>query len=171
MQGLNLSSVRTATPSDVREIVSIEREILEEDRRLMLEDYYRFRVENATQERYSSELKKKESLFIVAVESNQVVGVSRGAELLGGVFNIEFVGVRKSFRKKGIGEKLLMGIEEEAKKRDIHKITVQVYPDPVYTPFFEWCGYHKEASLRNHLFHQDIDIFSKHRNMFGKRHQ
>jgi len=156
-----MSCVRIVALGDVEGIVSIEREILEEDKRLMSKDYQHFRVANITPERYLSELKKQENIFIVAVESDQVVGVARGVELLGGVFNIEFMGVRKDFRKKGIGQKLIKGIEDEVKKRNIHKITFQVYPDPIYTPFLEWCGYKKETTLRNHIFHQDLDIFAK----------
>jgi GNAT superfamily N-acetyltransferase len=143
-------------------MASIEKEIFEEDKRFISEGYYRFRVETARVEKYRSELKKKENIFIVAIESDKLVGVARGVELLGGVFRMEFIGVRKEFRMKGVGPRLLNEVENEAKKRNIHKITFHTYPDPVYSAFFEQCGYSKEATLKRHVFQQDIDLFSKY---------
>jgi GNAT superfamily N-acetyltransferase len=74
---------------------------------------------------------------------------------------MKFIGVRKEFRMKGVGPKLVKKVEAEAKKRNIYKITFQTYPDPVYASFFRQSGYNKEATLKQHVFQQDIDLFSK----------
>jgi len=36
-----------------------------------------------------------------------------------------------------------------------------MYPDPVYASFFKLSGYSKETTIKNHDFHQDLDVFIK----------
>lgn len=153
--------VRSATLSEFQQLIFLEKEIMKEDKKQMSKEYYQFRISNLNPKQYLSKMKKKANLFLVAIKDNNIVGVARGSERPDSGFSLEFIGLKKQFRKKGIAPKLSEKVEKNVKNRNISKIVVQMYPDPVYASFFKSSGFSKEATLKNHVLHQDLDIFIK----------
>ena len=154
-------SIRIATLKELQQLILCEKEIMDEDKNQMSKEYYHYRVLKLNSTEYSSEMKKKDNLFLVAIKDNTIVGVVRGSERADGAFSLKFIGLKKQFRKKGIAPQLLEEFEKNVKKRNITTIVVEMYLDPVYASFFKLSGFSKEATLKNHILNQDLDIFIK----------
>ena len=84
---------------------------------------------------------QRTSIFYVAEENNQIVGLIRGIpERIVNLF------VDKNQHKKGIGKKLVLKFENEAKKY-VDKINIR---SSLYaSSFYEKMGYKKTTGIRN----------------------
>jgi len=109
-------SLRIATEKEFKQLILIEKEILDEDIKQMSKEYYQHRVSLLDPKLFFSEMKKKENLFLVALKDNNIVAVARGFETKDDQFSLEFIGLKKQFRKQGIAPKLLYEVERNVKK-------------------------------------------------------
>ena len=79
-----------------------------------------------------------------------------------GVCHVGFLGVKKEYRGKGVGESLLNRFIEEAKKRKAHKIWLFTSPNllPAIRLYIKK-GFVPEGFLRRHNHGLDLIIYSK----------
>ena len=82
------------------------------------------------------------SLFFVAEENRQIVGMIRAIEN-----RIVNLFVHENFHRQGIGKRLIHGYERECMKRGYQTIVLrsQIYA----VPFYQACGYKKTTGIRN----------------------
>lgn len=64
----------------------------------------------------------------IAVESDEVIGFIVGDYTYGGVAFISWLGVKKKYRKKGVGLSLFTVYEDFAKSKKAHMIELYTYP-------------------------------------------
>ena len=65
---------------------------------------------------------KEKQIFYVACENNEVIGYIMGERTAGDIGLMWMLTVKKEFRGRGIGKKLLLRAEEECKKRNLKAI-------------------------------------------------
>ena len=109
------------------------------------------------------ELDKNSQHFIAVVEDS-IVATARLREDPKGVAKIERLVVKKEYRKKGIGEKLILTMVQHSKKQGNKKVWIQAQVQA--KPFFEKLGFKtvsKEYDLWNlGILHVDMEyIFPK----------
>ncbi|MGG4167244.1 GNAT family N-acetyltransferase [Rossellomorea vietnamensis] len=81
---------------------------------------------------------ENDSTHFVLYDENKAVGAGR-FRILGGIGKVERICVLKSLRGKGAGRKLMLAIEEYAKRQPLSqlKLNAQTYA----IPFYEGLGY------------------------------
>ena len=73
--------------------------------------------------------------LIVAVENKKILGFLCYTSYCGKML-LTWMGVKRDFQRKGVGEKLLKWLEKEAKKLKLHTIEVETLPDEdIYEPY------------------------------------
>ena len=105
-------AVREMTPQDADEVAAVEKEC--------------FSVP-WSRESFWNEAKNENTLYLVAVAENKIVGYM-GAWLLQGEAQITNIAVHPGFRRQGIGERLLTVFVAEIKARDVTAMTLEVRP-------------------------------------------
>lgn len=106
-------------------------------------------------------IESKDGIYLVAEENNQIVGVAFGREYAG-VCTLNFLGVKKALRHKGVGSSLLGRLVEEAKKRNAHKVWLFTSPNllPAISLYIK-NGFLPEGFLRKHTRGLDMIVYSK----------
>ncbi|MCR8849088.1 GNAT family N-acetyltransferase [Rossellomorea sp. SC111] len=112
------------TEDQIKEVFHIRKTIFVEEQQVPLEEEI---------DEYESE-----STHFVLYDENQAVGAGR-FRILDGVGKVERICVLKSIRGKGAGRKLMLAIEEYAKRQPLSqlKLNAQTYA----IPFYEGLGY------------------------------
>ncbi|MEM3789024.1 MAG: GNAT family N-acetyltransferase [Candidatus Bathyarchaeia archaeon] len=114
-----------------------------------------------TVERLKQQVEDANSIFLVAEEDGEIIGLAQG-RVYTGVAQLGFLGVRKEFRGRGVGESLLHRFIEEARKRKTQK--VWLYTSPTLLPAIKLYiknGFIPEGYLRKHFHGSDLIIYSK----------
>lgn len=135
------------------EIKKIESEDLQVAANL-LRIYWKERGGNYSQDftlKYLTEGHKTEIVkdqFFVIKENNKVMGTVALIIFEAGVAEIRDLVVKKEYRRKGLGKKLIDYLIEFAKHNNVRKIyCLTVQP---YRSFYEKCGFELEGFLKNH---------------------
>jgi len=85
-----------------------------------------------------------EALHIVAKEGDRVIGTARVQFLVDNHAKIERMAILKSFRRKGIGTKIMTFLNEELKNRQVKQVAL--HAQCVVAGFYESCGFKKYGS-------------------------
>lgn len=112
-------------------------------------------------ERFKQRLESKDGIFLLAEENNEIVGVASGREYAG-VCHLNFIGVKKEYRRKGVGSSLLNRFIEVAKERKAHKVLLHTSPNllPAIKLYIN-SGFLPEGFLRKHTHGLNLIIYSK----------
>lgn len=131
-----------------------------------LRDYYpkralRHDLVFHSRESYARILEDSHSFCFVAELGKDLVGVVVG-RVDGGVASIRWIGVHPSWRKRGIGRRLLTRAVEHCKKLGCHKVTLYTLPTiiPAMNLYLK-SGFVPEAYLRKHWWGVDYVVMSK----------
>ncbi|MEM3727740.1 MAG: GNAT family N-acetyltransferase [Candidatus Bathyarchaeia archaeon] len=112
-------------------------------------------------ERLRQQMEDKSMIFLVAYENGEVVGIAQG-RVHTGVALLGFLGVRKEYRGRKVGESLLERFIEEARIRGAQK--VWLYTSTRLLPAIRLYikkGFVPEGFLRKHFHGLDLIIYSK----------
>jgi len=112
-------------------------------------------------ERLRQRMESKDSIFLVAEEDKEIIGLAQGREYAG-VCHLGFLGVKKEYRGRGVGESLLNRFIEEARKRKAHKVWLFTSPNllPAIRLYIKK-GFVPEGFLRRHSHCLNLIIYSK----------
>ena len=85
-----------------------------------------------------------EALHMVVKERNRVIGTARVLFLPSGLAKIERMAIRKPFRRRGIGKRVMFFLEEELIRRQIEQVFLHAqYP---VVAFYRLCGFEETGS-------------------------
>jgi len=118
-------------------------------------------LKRETGERLKQQVEDVNVIFLVAEEDGEILGLAQGRTYTG-TSQLGFLGVRKEFRGRGVGEILLHKFIEEARKRKTQK--VWLYTSPKVLPAIKLYiknGFIPEGYLRKHFYGSDLIIYSK----------
>ncbi len=79
---------------------------------------------------------------------------------VGGISYINWLGVRKELRRKGIGRKLIEAWEKEALKEGVHKLSIST-TDKKNKNFYQKLNFRLEGERRKHRWGLDYLLFGK----------
>ena len=160
-----MTEIRFATVNDIEKQLKCFVEIWESLREWLPNSFVDPELESIRKpeslERFKQRLESKDGIFLLAEETNEIVGVASGREYAG-VCNLNFIGVKKEHRRKGVGSSLLDRFIEVAKERKAHK--VWLYTSPSLLPAIKLYiknGFIPEGFLRKHTRGLDLIIYSK----------
>jgi len=102
----------------------------------------------------------KSKKYCIGVQyNNEIIGASKGKIFDAALYISEFI-IKKRFRKKGAGSKLIENIETYAKKNNCTKIWVDTYgyqaPD-----FYQQNGFVEKGRIENYRGHHPRIFFEK----------
>jgi len=112
-------------------------------------------------ERLKQQIHDVNTIFLVADEDGEIIGLVQG-RTYADVSHLGFLGVRKAYRGRGIGEGLLNRFIEEVRNRGCRK--VWLYTSPRLLPavrLYVKRGFVPEGFLRKHFHGLDFIIYSK----------
>jgi ribosomal protein S18 acetylase RimI-like enzyme len=129
-------------------------------------EYYNQRAREEEIAKYSSEgllalAAEDTAAVLVASAENDVVGfcISRYDD---GLIWLSWFGVKDSFRKAGVGRKLLESLERTVPLRNAHKIWCDTRTSNVASQrVLEKAGFKTVATFSNHWYGQDFLIWEK----------
>ena len=160
-----MTGVRFATVNDVEKLLKCYIEIWESLREWLPNSFVDPELESIRKpegrERFKQRIESKDGFFLLAEENNEIVGVALGREYAG-VCNLGFLGVKKEYRRKGVGTSLLDRFIEEAKERKAHKVWLHTAPSllPAIKLYIN-NGFLPEGFLRKHTHGLNLIIYSK----------
>ncbi len=93
--------------------------------------------------------------LLLATEDNTVLGFLMGDNTYGGVGFVSWFGIRKAYRKQGIGSKLYEAYEEYIKTRNAHLIELFTFEE--VKPFYEKLGF-REIGRRSEGYYGQKNI-------------
>lgn len=101
--------------------------------------------------------------FLFAEDERSVVGYTCYGLIpaTSSSYDIYWIAVRKNMEGKGLGKRLIAKTEELIRERGGKQIYVETSSRNQYTPthkFYESCGYHQEAFLKNFYHEGDSKI-------------
>lgn len=105
------------------------------------------------------ELSKKEKILLLALSKDGIKGYLLGSPPYGGITFINWLGVKNSFQKKGIGSLLLKKFEKIIKEKKDHKI--HIWANKRACRFYKRNGYKPVGFISNNFFGVDDWLFYK----------
>jgi GNAT superfamily N-acetyltransferase len=126
-----------------------------------LEAFAKLEWQNADIEHYG-EVKDfaPKDYVVVATEGKTILGKA-SVHIVAGVAEVKEVIVAKSHRGKGVGTKLMLSIEEIAKKHSAHKLWLNTGKGWESEKFYKDLGYVKTGDLPNHYTNHDAVLYTK----------
>ncbi len=160
-----MTEIRFATVNDLEKQLECFVEIWESLREWLPNSFVDPELESIRKpeslERFKQRLESKDGIFLLAEENNEIVGVAWGLEYAG-VCNLNFMGVKKEHRRKGVGANLLNRFVEEGKKRKAHKVSLHTAPSLLHAiKLYIKNGFIPEGFLRRHTRGLDMIVYSK----------
>lgn len=95
-----------------------------------------------------------------AMHNNKIVGTTKG-NLEAGVVYGDTIIIKKEYRGKGIGKKLIFKMEAWAKNNGAHKIYFYTRKEWAASKIYEHLGYEKWADLPKHYLGYDFVAYHK----------
>lgn len=115
--------------------------------------YNRLRMQEVTSDPNGS--------YWTAKANDDVVGFGFG-RTGGGVGFINWIGIRRDYRKRGIGSAILKSMEDDFAIRGCHKLELYTYQhDLKLFDFYKKRGYDKVAQLNNHYYNLNVIYMTK----------
>lgn len=100
-------------------------------------------------------VKEKKMNILVAIEDNKIVGAIR-YELRGeGVVFFSKLVVLSTYRRRGIGTKLISKLEKISKNKGVSEICLDIMEEKLLNPFYQKIGYRIVKKIK-HFDHHDI---------------
>jgi ribosomal protein S18 acetylase RimI-like enzyme len=130
------------TEEDMKEDMVIRRmrlEDFEECKRLW--EHYKLGAKYDTKKRIATMIQSNPTLCLVSEVDGRIAGTIL-ASFDGRIVGIYHLAVEECYRGRGIGEKLIKGVEAEAKRLDAFKLFLYTR-DPNLVPYFERFGFKK----------------------------
>ncbi len=158
-------NVRSGIIEDLKELTECYVEIWESLREWLPESFVNPEIDRMLKsegkEWLEQMIRSERGIVLVAKEDSKIIGVALGG-VSEGVCHLGFLGVKKEYRKKGVGTKLLNRFIDEAKKRKAHKIWLFTSPSliPARRLYIK-NGFIPEGFLRKHTRGIDMIIYSK----------
>jgi len=105
--------------------------------------------------------KQKDSIILLSKEKDEITGFAFGWDDYG-VYWLDWLGVKKEHRHKGIATELLKAFEKECKKRGSHKVHLDTSKTnfPAISCYLK-NGYRIEGELKKHWLKWDYVLLSK----------
>lgn len=146
---------------NIEDFLKLLREVILEDFTQYPRKRREFFVQVWTTKRVKERLKKKTRLFLVALENGEAIGlliakVWKG----GGVSSLQWIGVKKEYREKGIGSALMQFWENVVKNRGCHKLRARTTEEET-KDFYLKNGFELEGILKNDSYHLNQYFYSK----------
>lgn len=123
----------------------------------LLPEFYSPRDKEQFEQRYLEIMGCETAIFLVALSQGQVVGfilaqiVEKPWQKISRICFVEEIGVHHSYRRRGIGQKIFDAFRQECRKRQIGRITLNVYNlNKSAILFYEKMGF-KALSTRMNL--------------------
>lgn len=105
-------------------------------------------------------IKDKNNCYVTAKVNNKIVGFCYGY-FDAGTFWLEWIGVGKEFRRKGIATSMIMFAHKKLKSR-VHKIWNDSRSNnKEAVAFFKKLKFEKVAHIKNHWYKQDFCLWQK----------
>ena len=160
-----MTEVRFAAVSESEKLIKCYIEIWESLREWLPNSFVDPELESMSKpeyrKRFKQRIESKDGIFLLAEENNEIVGVASGREYAG-VCTLGFMGVKKEYRRKGVGTSLLNRFIEEAKERKAHKVWLYTSPNLLQAiKLYIRKGFVPEGFLRKHTRGSDLIIYSK----------
>jgi len=163
--GTDVHNIRFITFNDTENLLKCYIEIWESLRESLPNSFVDPELEKIRKpegiERFKQGIESEDGISLLAEENNEIIGMALGREYAG-VGNLRFIGVRKEYRRGGVGATLLNKFIEEAKERKAHKIWL--FTSPSLSPAIKLYinnGFVPEGFLRKHTHGLDLIIYSK----------
>ncbi|MCC7574397.1 GNAT family N-acetyltransferase [Candidatus Woesearchaeota archaeon] len=107
------------------------------------------------------DLKNKNNIFIYVENQKEIIAFCNGYKEHG-LFWINWIGVKETHRKKGVAKKIIHYLEEEMKKKNIHKIWFDtLIKNEESVQLIKKLKYKKVSTLKNHWYNQDFYLWEK----------
>lgn len=157
--------IRSAMIEDLGKLVKCYIEIWESLRKWLPESFVNPEIDRMLKSEGKEWLKQiirsEQGIVLLAEENDEVIGVALG-RIFGGVCHLGFLGVKREYRKRGVGTQLLNRFIDEAKKRKAHKIWLLTSPKLISARrLYIKKGFIPEGLLRKHIRGIDMIIYSK----------
>lgn len=124
---------------DIRSFIKCYIEIWKSLKRILPNEYVVGQLEQASSNKFKeyliTELNKSSTIFLIAEELSEIIGLAWGNIREDGSSWLSFLGVTPSYRRMGIGKLLLTRFIEESEKRCACKISLDT--DPRLVPAIE----------------------------------
>ncbi len=112
-------------------------------------------------ERLKRKIGDKSNLYVLAKENSKVIGFCYGY-FEAGIFWLDWIGVDKEFRRKGIATCMIRFVENRLKRRRIHKIWNDSRTNnKEAVELFKKLGFKRLVSIRKHWYKQDFYLWQK----------
>ncbi len=103
----------------------------------------------------------KNNLYILAKENHKIVGFCYGY-FEAGTFWLEWIGVDKEFRRKGIATYMIRFVANKLKRRGIHKVwNDSRVNNKEALGLFRKLGFKRLVSIKKHWYKQDFYLWQK----------
>ncbi len=103
----------------------------------------------------------KNNLYILAKENHNIVGFCYGY-FEAGTFWLEWIGVDKEFRRKGIATNMIRFAANKLKRRGIHKVwNDSRTSNKEAVGMFKKLGFKRLVSIKKHWYKQDFYLWQK----------
>jgi len=156
-------SIREMRIEDAEEAAKIIRETMIDSWERLEKSYYprhalEFDITRSSPDMLKQRFTDPQNFGFVAVENNGIVATARG-NIVGesGLARLGWIGVHRSYQRKGIGKALLQRVIEHCKAKRCHKIIL--YTLPVLIPainLYLKCDFVPEAYLRKEWWKVDF---------------
>lgn len=123
-----------------------------------LQDYFIKR--DYSKKVFAENLKEKKRVIFVALVGKEIVGFLVVNKSYGGVSFAPWLGVKKEFRGKGIGRRLMSYWEKWAKRKEAHSLLLST-SDKQTKNFYIKCGFKFFGTERQTYFGLDHHLFGK----------
>lgn len=148
-----------ATNKDIPALVNLAKEIIPDIEYYPKEALFKF-LEEYTPE-FFRKLLKKDSVVLLAKENKESLGFAFGWDDYG-VYWLDWIGVKKEHRGKGIATQLLNAFEVETKKKGGHKVHLDTSQTNVPAiNLYKKYGYTIDGYLNKHWLKWNYVLFSK----------
>lgn len=105
--------------------------------------------------------KEQNLIQVVAKEGKLIVGAGYGI-CYAGVCYLEWIGIQRTHRGKGIGKKLVRYLEQAAKRQGIHKVWLNTDNHNLASiKLFRSAGYRKIGVVKKHWYGTDNILWEK----------
>jgi RimJ/RimL family protein N-acetyltransferase len=121
--------VRYPKLSDLFKVYAYINELIEEDTYLILKEKISLQEERAYLNQVLKEIKRKERISLIAASNDKIIGTCEIRKMKGKKSHVgEFgISVKKEYRKKGIGKRLLKIALNEAKNIKVNLLQLSVF--------------------------------------------
>lgn len=121
-----------------------------------VEAFYRSHEREALHAFYGFTVVRHEQTHVLCARDGEEMVGAATILIVASVAQVEWIAVAPERRRRGIGARLVESAAEAAAYYNCHKMAALVPHGGAAQHFFERCGFHEEAVLRQHAFKLDM---------------